>query len=157
MLFEVQGATGDPTDTYCTNNPTDGGCGSGATMDYGSPTGNGAGTQIGYYGAGSAKYATGIFSDIAPAGSNTPPSSFLALTGRHTDGSNFLFADSHVKWQRGSAVSAGQDNPTANDPGTVTPVAPATGSNGGLGNFANTAAIAANTGNGNNSATFSYD
>lgn len=32
---------------------------------------------------------------------------FAALTGRHTDGSNFQMADGHTKWFRGSAVSGG--------------------------------------------------
>ena len=36
------------------------------------------------------------------------------LTGRHTDGSNFLLGDGHVKWLRGSAVSNGYVNTSAN-------------------------------------------
>ena len=32
---------------------------------------------------------------------------FGALTGRHTDGSNFLMTDCHAKWLRGSQVSGG--------------------------------------------------
>jgi len=40
---------------------------------------------------------------------------FAAPTGRHTDGSNFLMADDHAKWFRGSAVSAGSSNPVETD------------------------------------------
>ena len=38
-----------------------------------------------------------------------PPASrpYAAPTGRHTDGSDFLFCDGHVKWLRGSQVSSG--------------------------------------------------
>ena len=32
---------------------------------------------------------------------------YLSATGRHTDGSNFLLCDGHVKWLRGSQVSTG--------------------------------------------------
>jgi len=34
-------------------------------------------------------------------------SDYLAPTGRHSDGSNFLLCDGHVKWLRGSQVSTG--------------------------------------------------
>jgi prepilin-type N-terminal cleavage/methylation domain-containing protein/prepilin-type processing-associated H-X9-DG protein len=36
---------------------------------------------------------------------------FYSATGRHLDGSNFLFADGHVKWLKGETVSPG--NPAA--------------------------------------------
>ena len=32
---------------------------------------------------------------------------FAALTGRHTDGSNYMMTDCHAKWYRGSQVSGG--------------------------------------------------
>ena len=44
--------------------------------------------------------------DQAGAGFNDP-AQFYAATGRHTDASNFLMADGHVKWLRPTAVSAG--------------------------------------------------
>ena len=34
---------------------------------------------------------------------------FLAKTGVHTDGSNFMMCDGHVKWYRGSQVSGGSN------------------------------------------------
>jgi len=36
-----------------------------------------------------------------------PATGYAALTGQHTDGSNFMMADGHVKWFRGSQVSGG--------------------------------------------------
>ncbi len=48
----------------------------------------------------------------------TPGGYYLAPTGRHTDGSNFLLCDGHVKWLRGSQVSTGDayaaETPTDN-------------------------------------------
>ena len=39
-----------------------------------------------------------------------------APTGHHTDGSNFLAADGHVKWLKGGAVSTGYNASTAASP-----------------------------------------
>ena len=39
-----------------------------------------------------------------------------SVTGRHTDGSNFLMTDGHVKWLRGSAVSDGDSPSDPNSP-----------------------------------------
>lgn len=50
------------------------------------------------------KYATGPMGGITPT---NQAQNFTGPTGRHTDGSNFLAADGHVKWLRGSAVSPG--------------------------------------------------
>ena len=36
-------------------------------------------------------------------------------TGLHTDGSNFLLADGHVKWLRGTSVSPGSKAANATD------------------------------------------
>jgi len=80
-----------------------------------SPTGNGAGSPGGDPGGSNAgtsatslKYATGYMNHSYPG--TAPDSSFVAPTGRHTDGSNFLMADTHAKFFHGSAVSAGQDS-----------------------------------------------
>ena len=58
---------------------------------------------------GTDTYQTGPLGSPAK---NTPNSSF-ATTGRHTDGSDFLMSDGHVKWLRGTAVSAGITNPSS--------------------------------------------
>ena len=52
-------------------------------------------------------------------------------TGRHTDGSNFLFADGHVKWLRGSAVSTGDAAATSTTPDSGAPLGPAAGTDVG--------------------------
>jgi prepilin-type N-terminal cleavage/methylation domain-containing protein/prepilin-type processing-associated H-X9-DG protein len=54
--------------------------------------------------AGHIKYATGVMGGIAP---NNLTQDYTAQTGIHTDGSNFLFGDGHVKWLRGAQVSPG--------------------------------------------------
>ena len=71
-----------------------------------SPVGHGRGYGI-WDGGGisqakccSAAYSTGAMGGVAPLGDEKDPA-------RHTDGSNFLFTDGHVKWLRGSAVSTG--------------------------------------------------
>jgi len=51
---------------------------------------------------GIATYATGYLHNYG--GSNAQ---FPSATGRHTDGSNFLLGDGHVKWFHPEAVSAG--------------------------------------------------
>ncbi|MGI4792464.1 MAG: DUF1559 domain-containing protein [Janthinobacterium lividum] len=61
-------------------------------------------------------YATGFMGGVGTTsdtkGGGCDPNSgeigcFLDTTGRHSDGSNFLMADGHAKWLRGSAVSSG--------------------------------------------------
>jgi len=55
-------------------------------------------------------------------GSAYVPGTSVTQTGRHTDGSNFLMADGHAKWLRGSAVSPGGP-PWANTTPGATPAA----------------------------------
>jgi prepilin-type processing-associated H-X9-DG protein len=38
---------------------------------------------------------------------NTQTGNFLAMTGIHSDGSNFAMGDGHAKWLRGDQVSSG--------------------------------------------------
>ncbi len=57
------------------------------------------------------KYATG---DLGSTTATTQATDFTGLTGIHTDGSNFLAADGHVKWLRGAAVSPGYTADTQN-------------------------------------------
>ncbi|MGI4790228.1 MAG: DUF1559 domain-containing protein [Janthinobacterium lividum] len=40
---------------------------------------------------------------------------YAAVTGRHTDGANYLLADGHAKWLRPGAVAAGTQNPVETD------------------------------------------
>ena len=60
-------------------------------------------------GDGYTKYGTGWLRNSLQNGQ------FLAPTGRHTDGSNFLMADQHAKFFRPSAVSAGGSAANATD------------------------------------------
>ncbi len=56
------------------------------------------------FGGRNTKYATGPMGGITPTNGTTY---YTGLTGIHTDGSNFLATDGHVKWLRGPAVSPG--------------------------------------------------
>ena len=84
---------------------------------YGSPTGDGfdecAGTNGSNKGTSDpVQYATG-YTRVVPSPSTYTP--FYAQYGVHSDGSNYLFADCHVKWLKGSMVSAGSVNPYQGD------------------------------------------
>ena len=101
LLYEVTGSAVDMTKI---------GAAGSATGDNGSPSsdGNPAGWNI-----GPGQFATGVMSGGA-ATIGTSKGNYSASTGRHTDGSNFLLADGHAKWLRGSSVSTG-GNDTTND------------------------------------------
>ena len=111
MAFEVNGGVADVTDGS-------------------SPAGNGinTGTSPTNTDNGYTTLAIGPF--FGPAGVITP-----TVAARHTDGSNFLATDGHVKWLRGTKVSAGitATNPT-DAPGATTNAAAGTG-------FAGTATV----------------
>lgn len=97
ILFEVSGARSDIT-------KIGNGKGSGdTTVDNESAAGNGNGVTLG----GTNTYQTGPLGIPAKTPNNT------STTGRHTDGSDFLMSDGHVKWLRGTAVSAGATNPSS--------------------------------------------
>ncbi|MCW3062550.1 MAG: prepilin-type N-terminal cleavage/methylation domain [Capsulimonas sp.] len=85
--------------------------------------------------AGGWKYQTGYMGGVTPA---TISDFDSKPTGRHTDGSNFLLADGHVKWLKGAAVSPGPSAATSTDaqglstiaygwPGSNTPLPKAAG------------------------------
>ncbi|MGI4792392.1 MAG: DUF1559 domain-containing protein [Janthinobacterium lividum] len=78
------------------------------------------------------KYATGIMGGTSPTNQTAD---FTGITGIHTDGSNFLAADGHVKWFRGVAVSPGYTAAVTTDAQNVESTKQAAGT-GNLGNFA---------------------
>ena len=93
------------------------GCGAGSPAIFGifagiGPVPNGSGPC-------SIPLATGYLGQYGPRAKNFSSALggyYLAPTGRHSDGSNFLFCDGHVKWLRGSQVSTGDvrtSDPTA--------------------------------------------
>ncbi len=71
-----------------------------------------AGDGVGKFANGIWHYATGYLGGVTPSNltdfDNKP-------TGRHTDGSNFLLTDGHVKWLRGAAISPGPSALQQND------------------------------------------
>lgn len=100
--YDLSNATGMPVNGFASDESNDGA----------SPTGNGIGVVAyndpGGFGASpKLKYATGYMQYSSNDAANGVPS-FQAPTGRHTDGSNFLMADTHAKWLRPQSVSAGQ-------------------------------------------------
>ena len=57
------------------------------------------------------KYATGYPYNMAACSSV----GYASPTGRHSDGSNYLMADCHCKWFKGTQVFAGSNNKTVGD------------------------------------------
>jgi len=133
VLYEVIGSTGyDVTlgnahstataaygDDYLQNNGgTAAGFGVGGDYD---PSGYNSYKADGSNGPfnGSIKYATGILGN-ATGGENTNPGGYGGganggdfTPGAHNGGANYLLADGHSKWFRGTSVGAGQLNTTA--------------------------------------------
>jgi prepilin-type processing-associated H-X9-DG protein len=132
MLFEVSGITWNASSTAGeTGQSASAGNGIAVWANCGW-SGSDAGALNMDDGIVSAFYETGVFGNIV--GESTPSAPFDKLTGRHTQGANYLFADSHVKWLRATSVSAGANNLTANDPGSgsgASLVAANTGYSGG--------------------------
>jgi len=108
LLSEVQGAQADVTSAV---NDPGGGYGS-----HSSPAANGGdGGGAGYidWSAGT-KYASGISTTVGlgnPPCNNYPSS---LLNPVHSGGSNFMMADTHVKYLRGNQVSPGSTNSDPN-------------------------------------------
>lgn len=67
------------------------------------------GTELENYGGGGAVYATGPTAGFSCGSSSAANQLHCTsnLTGVHSDGSNWLATDGHVKWLRGPAVSGG--------------------------------------------------
>ncbi|BDI32072.1 hypothetical protein CCAX7_41230 [Capsulimonas corticalis] len=120
LLFEVQSNFYNAGNTYDISTETADTTGSGGS----SPAGFGvSGSGNSYVVSGGGAYdvpphlamATGYLHGVT----SSDYSRFAAATGRHTDGANYLLADFHAKWMRGSAVSAGYTNPTETDCNTT--------------------------------------
>jgi len=111
ILFE--GAYCEFTDVTATNPP-----------EGSSSTGNGLSRPINH-----GVYETGVLGNITDPGiyySGNQAGNWYGPTyyynnklGRHSNGSNFLFDDGHAKWAPGVNISAGTDNGTANNCGTL--------------------------------------
>ena len=100
-----------PSET--TNCPTDitlvGSQGNTNSEDFNSPASDG--NTSGWDGRG--QFATGVMSG-SDSLVGTANGNLSALTGRHTDSSNYLLADGHVKWLHAQSVSTG-GNDTSGD------------------------------------------
>ena len=70
------------------------------------------GDGAGKFAGGGWHYSTGYLGGVVPG---NPGDFDNKVTGRHTDGSDFLFADGHVKWLRGGQVSPGPSANNASD------------------------------------------
>jgi prepilin-type N-terminal cleavage/methylation domain-containing protein/prepilin-type processing-associated H-X9-DG protein len=116
LLFEMTGNHGTLPDGLSITTETNDISGSGGVSPANWGSGNG-GWLPGNYGgtgegaAGPLKFATGYFRNTLVA----DHSYFTAPTGWHTDGANYLLADTHAKWMRGAAVTAGTTNSTTTD------------------------------------------
>ena len=100
-----------------------GGCSADVTAanNGGSPSGYGIGNQFDINGFNDAafgsdndgthvQYATGYLKNSV----NNANNNFTGPLGLHSDGSNYVMADGHAKWFRGSAVSGGYENFSTN-------------------------------------------
>ncbi len=104
LLFEITGCQSDMTRFSYKNDPVQSG-------DYASFAADG--NTRGWDGVG--EYATGVMHG-AQSSVGKGLGLFAALTGRHTDGSNFVFSDGHVKRLRAETVSTGSSDNSG--PGT---------------------------------------
>ena len=78
-------------------------------VDYGSPGGDGLGPAVGICSPNewTCLWATGYPQNATPS---YDVNLFTGPLGRHSAGANYVFADGHAKWLRGSQVSAGYNN-----------------------------------------------
>lgn len=102
-IFEVQGPIANVTATFANSGVGDGQSAYSATPSVGNSSYADDGLDLA--GTTGVTYATGYF--LGRTG--IPVGSFTAGNALHTGGANYLLADGHAKWFRGSAVSAGQN------------------------------------------------
>jgi len=148
LLYEVEGNTNiDITNYYESQYPTyfansnSSPFGSGNLSNF-SPSGGGAIPSCPATGAASTlKYATGWMGGRDPNPYNLA-CYYTGQEGRHNGGSNFLMADCHAKWFKGSQVSAGRNAATST-------------SNQTAGQFNNAAGTSGTIPGGNMAVTFS--
>jgi len=102
LLFELRGNSTNPASPTEAGSATLSVTGDGTNLS--SPSGCCSSASV-----GGAQFVTG-FQDGYNQGSYQPSgwsTQWDGSNGRHLDGSNYLFADGHVKWLKSSAVSAG--------------------------------------------------
>ena len=103
LLAEVSNDTANPTD------PVEGRT-TAQQGQYMSSSGNGLDGSLNYQKSGAnplqVRYETGV---MGGNGGRVCGPQFQASAGRHSDGSNFLLGDGHVKWLRGATVSNGHN------------------------------------------------
>ena len=114
-VFEVYNMTGWINDPSGLEIPI----GYGTSPKPQSPVGNGVVSAFGQNGSLISRYGTGLLGG-RPAGSSGSGwdgtqgfATATTSTPRHTNGSNFLMADGHVKYLLGNLVSSGTNNPVS--------------------------------------------
>jgi len=113
--YDLTESPENPSLPYQRTPASNGACGYGSShnnvaYDDGAGNSAGGGSQTGYV------PVTGVLGNVPTCTFPMPASgSSLALTGSHSDGSNFLFCDGHVKWLQGQNVSTGFDAANATD------------------------------------------
>ena len=124
-LFEVKNSAQTGGYNVSINDPTNAGADNASGSHGGSPAGIGMGTSYDPNGINAQpyntstpgdnglKYATGYLGGGAPL--NSGSGNFSAATGRHSDGSNYLMADCHAKFLRGTSVGGGHSAPYPTD------------------------------------------
>lgn len=117
LLCEVQGIQADVTNT---GYPEAGSATTFGMVPYSLNVGTFA-TANGGYNLAMGRLMTGVLrggqttTAIKPSGDSTGWGSYAAQDGLHNGGSNFVLADGHAKWFKGSAVSPGRDNSVLGD------------------------------------------
>jgi prepilin-type N-terminal cleavage/methylation domain-containing protein/prepilin-type processing-associated H-X9-DG protein len=127
LLYESQGSTAVITDPNETCPSGQVGAGSGV------PTMSGIGNGIENYDAGGDTIAGWIGNNYYATGmlaNSVNNNNYLTNGGAHTNGSNYLMGDGHVKWLQPGSVSAGYPAANSGDPQGATNSTSAQGTGG---------------------------